>query len=60
LFFVVVVEVCKHIIIANEVPVAIFPSNAYFLSGYISLGKKFMASYPKVKNKKTKEIIKNW
>jgi hypothetical protein len=58
LFF-VVVEVYngKHIIIAQE-PVA--PFNAYFLSGYISLGNKFIVSYRKLKNKKAKEIIKNW
>jgi hypothetical protein len=59
LFF-VVVEVYngKHIIIAKEVPVAPFPSNAYFLSGYISLGNKFIVSYRKLKNKKAKKIIK--
>ena len=52
--FFVVVEVYngKHIIIAKEVPVAPFPSNAYFLSGYISLGNKFIVSCLK-KLKKT-------
>jgi hypothetical protein len=60
LFF-VVVEVYngKHIIIAKE-PVAPFPSNAYFLSGYISPGNKFIVSYRKLKNKQAQEVIKNW